>query len=375
MDLCCCIPAYEPAAAYGGPVSTLTALRRHSIHEADIWTAQYGVDGRRVALGTRTINGARVRYFAIAASRRWLPITPTAYRAARRSRYDIAHMFGLRDGLTIPAAAGFRRAGIPYIVEPMGMLVPRVRSIGLKRAFDAVIGNRHLRGAAGLVATSHLEEQEIRAAMPRARIWVRTNPIVVDTEAVPDPTLRKRLGVADDELLVGYVGRISTKKGLDVLANALAMTPDVQAVVIGPDSGDGGEAQLASAVARNGLRGRVHRLPAAWGPERDSLVAAFDAFVLPSRTENFGNAAAEAAALGVPVILSTECGVAEDIEKFDAGIVTAVDADDVAQALARLRDDVSDRTRLGENGRRLADELTPAKVAAQQDTIYREVIG
>ncbi len=366
-----CVPAFAPARDFGGPVDVVSLLAAG--HE--VWSADFGPGRTRIPAGTRTVDGVSVRYFRRLGAYRWSPIVPQVYFEARRATVDLAHIFGLRDGLTVPASAGFKAAGIPYVVEPMGMLVPRVRSLGLKRAFDSAIGERLLRGAAGLIATSEQERGEIGQAVPGSRVWLRRNPIATPASTDPDDTLRDRLGIAAGAFLVAYVGRVSTKKGLDLLAHATAITRDVHALIVGPDSGDGGEAQLTQAVAKHGVSDRIHRLAPVWGHQRDRLVAACDAFVLPSRTENFGNAAAEASAVGIPVIVTAECGVAELVAEFDAGIVTGVDVEDLAAALRHLRDDPPLRARMGANGRRLAAELAPDKIGAQQEAIYREILG
>jgi len=287
----------------------------------------------------------------------------------------IGHLFGFRDGLTVPAGSGYTRARIPYVVEPMGMFEPRIRSIAIKRLFDALIGSRYIRRAAGIIATSDLEAGEIRAALPNCRVWVRPNPVEIPQDVQPNMAIRNELGVADDELLVAYVGRVSTKKGLDTLATALGSVPRVHAVVVGPDARDGGEAQLSAAVSRNRVSGRVHRLPALWGKNKDQLVAACDAFALPSRSENFGNAVAEACALGVPTIVTDACGVASLVNEYDAGLVVRHDVDELAGALRTMRDDPILRRRLGENGPLLARSLSPETIGAQQEAIYREVLG
>jgi glycosyltransferase involved in cell wall biosynthesis len=320
------------------------------------------------------VDGVDVRYFRRAGAYRWSPVVPQAYAAARRSTTDVVHVFGLRDGLTTPVAMGRLAARRPYLVEPMGMLVPRVRSIGLKNAFDRTVAHRLLRRAAALIATSNQERHEIAAAVPGATVHLRRNPIAAPGPVTADGALRRRLGVGENDLLVAYVGRVSTKKGLDLLAEAIAKTPGVHALIVGPDAGDGGARQLQTAIARARVSDRVHVEPARWGIARDELVAACDTFVLPSRTENFGNAAAEAAALGIALVVTDQCGIAELVTPHDAGIVCAVSTPALATALATLRDDEQRRRRCGANARELARELEPARIAALQDDIYNGIL-
>ena len=71
-----------------------------------------------------------------------------------------------------------------------------------------------------------------------------------------------------------------------------------------------------------------------WGNERAQAFADADAFCLPSATENFGIAAAEAACLGLPVVVSDECGVAEWL---DLDATRTVPYGDIGALVAALR--------------------------------------
>jgi glycosyltransferase involved in cell wall biosynthesis len=71
-----------------------------------------------------------------------------------------------------------------------------------------------------------------------------------------------------------------------------------------------------------------------WGKDRAAAFADADAFCLPSETENFGNAVAEAAALGIPVVVSDRCGVAEFIPEAGSRIVPFGDVPALRAGLA-----------------------------------------
>src|SRR5260370_18422695 len=73
---------------------------------------------------------------------------------ARLWNFDVVHIFGLYDCLGPAVAAACRRTGIPYVVEPIGMFVPLVRNFLLKRMYHLVLGQRMLRGARKIIATS-----------------------------------------------------------------------------------------------------------------------------------------------------------------------------------------------------------------------------
>ena len=82
------------------------------------------------------------------------------YCRARLQNFDIVHIFGLYDLLGPAVTAASRKRGLPYVLEPIGMFVPIVRNLWLKRMYHAVWGRRLLEGASAVIATSEREAEE-----------------------------------------------------------------------------------------------------------------------------------------------------------------------------------------------------------------------
>jgi glycosyltransferase involved in cell wall biosynthesis len=228
---------------------------------------------------------------------------------------DIIHVLGYRDPVGTASALAARRRRIPYLLEPCGMHRRRLRSLGLKGAFDATFGRAVLGGAAAVVATSRMEAGElVQDGVPGGRVVVRPNGLDLEgINRLPGRgSFRRETGIPPDVPVVLHLGRIAAKKGLLDLSRALAVLPSVHGVMAGPDDGDGTLRQLMRLREELRLGRRLHVFPRGfWAEEKARLFADADSFVLPSATENFGNAAAEAAACGLPVVVSDRCGVAE----------------------------------------------------------------
>src|SRR4051812_43954294 len=173
------IPAYVPALDYGGPVGKVrqlaAALRTLGV-SVEIWTADYGPERSRVPNRFAVVDDIPVRYLRRIAGYHWSPIVPQARLVAAHAHADIAHSFGLRDGLTHFAAQGFRAANIPYVVETLGMHAPMVRGLGRKRFYDRTIGDRYIDGSAGLIVTSEREQLALHQVFS-GPVWLRYNPI------------------------------------------------------------------------------------------------------------------------------------------------------------------------------------------------------
>ncbi len=132
---------------------------------------------------------------------------------------------------------------------------------------------------------------------------------------------RPRIGIADDALLVGTIGRIDTWKGFDVLLDAFARVkvkrPDIHLVVAG-GAVTGKEALAEELETRAATIDHVHWL----GPRTDAadLLADLDLFALPStEPEPYGLVIVEALASGVPVVVTDAGGPPEIVARAVAG--------------------------------------------------------
>ncbi len=185
--------------------------------------------------------------------------------------------------------------------------------------------------------------------------------------------LRTTLDIDAEVPLVLNVGRLSFKKGLDVLLEAVSALPGVQLAIVGPDDGDGTREMLERRASLPDLAGRVAILPPLDDQQPRELYGEADVFVLPSRNESFGMVAAEAAAAGVAVVLTDQCGVSELLA--DAAVVVPMNVEAIRAAIERLLDDVELRGRLGRAGQAVARSTSWDTVVDLQESMYSRVIA
>jgi glycosyltransferase involved in cell wall biosynthesis len=290
---------------------------------------------------------------------------------------DVVHVLGYRDLVGTAAALIAHRMRLPYVFEPSGMHRRRLRSLGLKSVFDGLVGERVVRMASVIVATSTLEASELEEdGVNRERIRLRPNGIEMEG-LLPLPArgaLRRKLNFPPDAPVVLSLGRITAKKGLLDFARALVTLSGVWGIVAGPEDGDGTLGRLLSERARLGLSERLAILPEGlWGRERAQAFADADAFCLSSATENFGNAALEAAAVGMPVVISDACGAAEWLEPQGTRVVPYADVELLAQAIREVIVDPRPRAAAERSAPRLRQTLAWDFVAQLQLEIYQEI--
>src|SRR4029077_7239943 len=185
--------SYAPFYEFGGPPVKVEALATGLAqrgHRVTVLTADWGFEPRaalgpeknvrevkRSAFGwTREMNDVQSVYLPTWFRYRTATWNPAIarYCQARLASFDVVHIFGLYDLLGPVVARACRARKIPYVIEPIGMFVPIVRNIFLKRVYHAQWGKEMLGGAAAVIATAEQEVEELAAGgIPRAKIVLR----------------------------------------------------------------------------------------------------------------------------------------------------------------------------------------------------------
>jgi D-inositol-3-phosphate glycosyltransferase len=249
------------------------------------------------------------------------------------------------------------------------------RSRFLKLAFDGTFGKVYPQSGM-FVATSRLESAELTAAgIPPSRIRLRPNGVDVDG-LLPLPArgrFREWLGIPPDVQLVVSLGRISKVKNIPTLVRAIADL-DAWLAIVGPDASDGALREIRQEIGRSGVADRVRIAPTGvWGPDKAATLADADCLCLPSWSENFGNVAAEAATVGIPVVVSETAGVAEWLPSAACFTVSPGDEDAIRIALMNGLSPEG-LARAYESASAVRTTLDWAALAAEQDRLYSEAI-
>ena len=250
-----------------------------------------------------------------------------------------------------------RAAGVPLVVntqhglyaQPTDRLARRLPVYALERLAATC-------SDVELVQNPEDLETLARLAVPRRKLGLLGNGVDLDRFSPPPPEVRKavraELGLDEDQVVVGAVGRLVWEKGYAELFAAakrlLARRHDLAVVVAGPFDADKGDpitpADVAAAEAA-GVRFLGYR------PDPERLYAAFDVYVLASHREGFPRSAMEAAASGLPIVATDIRGCREVVDHERTGLlVPARDPAALEAAIGRLSDDPAARLRLGEAG-------------------------
>jgi glycosyltransferase involved in cell wall biosynthesis len=375
------VPSYYPAIRYGGPIRSVHALCKALVergHEVSVFTTN--VDGPYdldVPIGDPVdLDGVAVHYFKVPALRRlyWAPALAGRLRAAAGG-IDLIHLHSIFLWPTYVAARIAHRACIPYVVSPRGMLVReaiRRKSRLTKSAWIELIEKRTLVEAARVHVTADLEAADVRAlelklppmfCVPNGVHWPRKH---LELEAGPFADLERPYAL--------FLSRIDQKKGLDRLLRAWKWVKDLKLLVAGNDE-TGYTRELEEIVRQEGIADRVRFVGAVNDEHKWALYERAEMFVLASYTENFGNAVAEAMAMGCPVVITPDVGIAQLVQEAGAGLVSDGEPSILAKTINALHLNEPQRRKLGSMGRRAAVErLSWEGVAEQMEGEYRRIL-
>src|SRR5947207_1588033 len=341
-------------------------------------------------------------------------------------KFDLVHIHALFSFSSTMAARIARKNAVPYVVRPLGVL--NQWGMRNRRRLPKVISFRFVElpvliNSAAIHYTSEAERKE--AALLDARLAEHESAVIPLPVAMDDlsevrgqrsefrqtktgnpEVFRARYPQLNGRRIILFLSRIDRKKGIELLIDAFAMVRNQQKDVALVIAGEGEEAYVGelqerasrvlettgpqttgprTADTQQKVSGQWSVVSGQWeaseviwtghlsGEMKAAALAAADVFVLPSASENFGIAAAESLAAGVPTIVSEEVALSADIRRYDAGIVVQRDAQQLARAIGELLSNREQAAALAANGRRLAQErYSPKAVGRALHELYQK---
>ena len=297
---------------------------------------------------------------------------PGISRVIGREKWDVVHIeeepYNLATYQVVKECARYKRPAI-FLTAKMVL-----RNYPLPFNYFEKYVYRNA-SAALAINCSALDILRRKGFMKRAALLSQDGVDPAVFRKVEASSVRQRMRL-NGGFMIGFVGQVAYRKGLDILIRALALLPR-ECVLVLVGSGPG-VPRLQSLAKRLGVSERVQWVP--WVNHRDIVgyMSAFDVFVLPSRTlsgwrEDFGRVLIEAMACETPVVGSDSGEIPNVIG--DAGLIFHEgDEHELAAHLRRLREESSLRETLGRRGReRVLEHFTYEKVAKATVEFYKQV--
>jgi len=368
------------AERYGGPprnVRDVAAAQAAMGHRVTVLTTDRDGPQRLPERERRRLSSAH-RWEVVPVPTRGPAVSPSFVHRAWQlvATADVVHLHGIYSPATAIGGAIAAWRGVPFVQQLHGAATyyhwPEKR--WKKGPWELLIQRPLLARAGAAIAMTEMEAEQGSKAFPKARMRIVPPPVVDESNVA-------ELGERNGERAptVGFLGRISKKKGVPILLAAFARIvgdyPEARLVVAGPDDEGIGD-RMRPEIERLGLSGRVSFPGMVIGAAKAELVGEFDVFALPSADESFGIAVVEAMEAGLPVAITENVAIAAEVREAGAGVVAPRTAEGFATALRQLLGSPDEARMMGVAGHRLA-ELRYSRTAAMAglERVYEDAIG
>jgi glycosyltransferase involved in cell wall biosynthesis len=295
--------------------------------------------------------------------------------------FDLIHTHGIWYYPQFAVYQATKGQAKPIVASIHGELSPGNlwRAAFKKKIFSALVQRKIFKAAAAIHAVSPGETEDIVRFVGNVNIAVIPNGVNPSEFIGPrnGAWIKKRYPHLQGKKVILFLGRISTGKGLDILAQAFGHVAreleDVCLLVVGPDHW-GYKSTVEKILVREGIVDKVIFTGMLTGKEKKAALDSTDIFVLPSLSEGFSMALLEAMLSHLPVVISPQCNFAE-VATAGAGKIVAVDVDPLAKTLIELLKDRHARQEMGKRGAKLVREkYTWDIVADRMLALYQGLI-
>ena len=363
----------------GGPATAIVPMCRALMEqgiEVLLVTTDAGLRGDEVA---SEYKGVPAMFFPSQLGESFKYSRPlSSWLSTNIHHFGLAHIHAVFNHSSVAAAHFCRKAGVPYVVRPLGTLDPwsmRQKSLR-KHVFWQLSGRGMLRRADAVHYTSHAEKRATEGLFGLNHGKVIALGIDGDHESSEARLAESFPSLALEPYLL-VMSRLHPKKGLDVLLDAFLSLDDHSRwrLVIAGDGPTDYVLKLKSKVASSPQQERIVFTGWLEGREKAAVLAGASLLVLPSYQENFGLCVMEAMYHSVPVLVSPHVNLAEEIEAAGAGWVANVEKNALAVQLAQALSDERELERRGRAAKDLSRKYSWAAAARDLTTLYEEILA
>lgn len=326
-------------APFGGleqVVRTLARLQRDDARIAEVRVATLGTPPEPFA---RALREASVEVLPIVTGARDYGAQREALGAlCRQHSPDLVHCHGAHADVIGSRAATTTDAAMVSTVHG------QVGGDWRNRLYEWLQRRTFARRDAVVAVSRPLALSLIDDGAPPERMHVVRNAWSADAATLPRHEARAMLKLPAEGFVLGWLGRLSHEKGLDLLLDSLAIAPmlDLHLAVVG----EGRERKSLTAQGAKTALGRAHRIHWLGGvPNASRLIRAFDALVVSSRVEGTPLVVLEAMSAGVPVIATAVGGIPDVLSQTEGFLVPPGDVLELREAIELVQRDPTEARR------------------------------
>jgi glycosyltransferase involved in cell wall biosynthesis len=284
--------------------------------------------------------------------------------SAEVDRFDLVHIHAVFSHSSVAAFKACIEAEVPYIVRPLGSLDPETYSSKnfRKRTFTMIWGKRMLSEAAAIHYSTAREQALVEENFGLRHGFVAPVGVELKTQESPERSSDAgyRVEPPDSPYLI-FLGRLDPIKRVGLLIDAFERVTEESdlahwRLIIAGDGAAAHVSQLRDQAGKSSAKERIEFVGWLSDEAKTEALCGASLLVLLSTHENFGRAAAEAMCLGVPVCISDDVFLAEEVLRCQAGWVVQGLLEEVSWALREAMINPQKRRRFGSAAKRLASD-------------------
>jgi glycosyltransferase involved in cell wall biosynthesis len=276
---------------------------------------------------------------------------------------------------------------LPFVAQSHGSDVQIIEEIGYGACLDEQLKKKVqevIRRADKLIAVSSLNKQNMidLGARPESIVVIPNGIHFEEIQAIPAKNIRDKLGFKEDDFVLITVGRNRPVKRMDLLFQALSHLKDFRAikcVCVGPKENLPALAEKYNINDKVTFTGRIpEKSVVGENPPYADLINLYrstNLYVSTSFVESFGNAAADALACGIPIIVGKKHGVRDVITENESGWV--MEQETPKELAEMILDRYNQRALLIENHSKIVASvsgLTWQNIAEETIQAYKDVL-
>jgi glycosyltransferase involved in cell wall biosynthesis len=372
---------YKPAYVYGGPVQSITnlceGLANAGANVSVFTTNANGSNKLNVPLRQPVnLEGVEVYYFPLDFNGLTFFYSSSLEKKVIEEilNFDIVVAETLWGYPLIPVANACTKHKIPYIVSARGQLNAwaLARKNLKKKIYLSLIGRSLINKASAIYCTDQTEVKAVENLNFSTRPFFIPNGIRCRDylQEANTQQVRAQYGIPSDAVVLIFLGRLTQIKRPDIALDALLAAQhakkNTHLIYVGPDE----ENWLAILMEKAKLNNCADKIHFAGLQDKKGVISALaisNLLLMPSEIqENFGNAALEALAAGVPVLCSDGIPMGIWADKVGAGKVVKCDSEAFQRAAFELISDLDRLEKMGKVGAEMVQMKFDVSVVAQQ---------
>lgn len=373
-------PSYFPAHQFGGPIQSVQLMNKYLVKngiEIDVATTNAGLDPKNYhSKYWHQIDNVRVKYFNFQGYIHYnFSLALFFFLIRNIKKYDLVHITAVWNFPVFAAFLACKLMKKKYIISPRGTIYKEtieLKSSKFKKIYYNLIAKRCLQNASFIHYTS-LDEAEKVSSFLKLK-----SPYKIIPNGIEILYSKKFSKNENHEPYFLFLGRISLKKGLDILIEAFAKFKLINRThklyIVGPDE-EKYKSTLEVLIHNLGIKGEIVFIDLVKGEEKNKIYQNAEAFVLTSYSENFGMTVVEAMQNDCPIIISDKVGIQDTILQYEAGIVCNLNIESICESFVKIIADPQYRTKITENGRKcIREEFDIDSVAKKFVLVYNDIL-